>query len=311
MRFQHFIRALILAIFAAFIIKLHYTGEIMSYINPRYTLMSKIAIAIFLFLFLIQLVRIWENRNHTHNHCSSGCHHDHDHSGSFSKRFIVHLIILFPLVTGFAFAPATLDASIAAKKGLMLPQVNEGTASMGEHLNRMGEATDEKSAESIEPPANKDDSIIQHTAPLANTNYLSKEQFDKEMEKLTTSDIIQMNDNIYASYYSRITEDPASYIGKKIKVSGFFYKEDGFEENQFVLARFLMTHCVADTSVIGMLVEFNEANDYQEDTWLEIEGEINVTNYNGHVMPFIKVDKLKVIDEPSEPYVYPAMIKIV
>ena len=39
--FQHFIRAVVLAVFAIYFIGLHITGDITKYINPKYDGMSK------------------------------------------------------------------------------------------------------------------------------------------------------------------------------------------------------------------------------------------------------------------------------
>ena len=50
--FQHFIRAVVLAVFAIYFIGLHITGDITKYINPKYDGMSKIAVGIFILFFL-------------------------------------------------------------------------------------------------------------------------------------------------------------------------------------------------------------------------------------------------------------------
>ena len=122
--FQHFIRAVVLAAFAIFFIELHITGDITKYINPKYDGMSKIAAGIFILFFFIQLFRIWEKEEDSHVDCSPDCTHDHGDSGSLSKRLMSYGILIFPLLTGFAFAPTVLDSYIAAKKGTILPQVN-------------------------------------------------------------------------------------------------------------------------------------------------------------------------------------------
>ncbi len=43
----------------------------------------------------------------------------------------------------------------------------------------------------------------------------------------------------------------------------------------------------------------------QEDTWLEVEGTIELTKYDGSEMPILKITSWKIIAEPKEPYVYP------
>lgn len=292
--FQHFIRAVVLAAFAIFFIELHITGDITKYINPKYNLMSKIAAGIFILFFCIQLFRIWEKDEDSHVFCSPDCTHDHGDSGSLSKRLMSYCILIFPLLTGFAFAPTVLDSSIAAKKGTVLPQVNRN------ENNGM-----EDSLSETDPTAIEEEQEV-----LPNNNFFSEEEYDQEMKKLEESEMIQMNDGIYSSYVEAMNMNPKDFEGRKIKVRGFVYKEEGLEENQLVLSRFLITHCIADASIAGLIAEFNQASEYEQDTWLEIEGILEVTTYNGIELPLIKAKKWTVIKEPDEPYIYPILINV-
>lgn len=90
-------------------------------------------------------------------------------------------------------------------------------------------------------------------------------------------------------------------------MSGFVFKEGDFTNNQLVLSRFLITHCIADASVIGFLAELDGANTLQQDTWIEIEGVINVGSYDGYELPIVEISSWSVIDEPSEPYIFPIL----
>ena len=292
--FQHFIRAVVLAAFAIFFIELHITGDITKYINPKYDVMSKIAAGVFILFFCIQLFRIWEKEEDSHVFCSPGCTHDHGDSGSLSKRLMSYGILIFPLLTGFAFAPTVLDSSIAAKKGTVLPQVNRN------ENNGIEESLSETDPTGIE----------EEQEVLPNNNFFSEEKYNQEMKKLEESEVIQMNDGIYSSYVEAMNMNPKDFEGRKIKVRGFVYKEEGLEENQLVLSRFLITHCIADASITGLIAEFNQASEFEQDTWLEIEGTLEVTTYNGIELPLIKAKKWTVIKEPDEPYIYPILINV-
>ncbi|PLR78506.1 TIGR03943 family protein [Bacillus sp. V3-13] len=281
--FQYFLRAVILAAFAIFFIKLHYTGEITKYINPKYELMSQIAAGVFIFFFFIQLFRAWEHDSDKHAHCPPGCSHDHGYSDSLSKKLISYSIIIFPLITGYALSLSVLDSSIAAKKGTLLP---------------------EGSNETLPDTENNDD------IPISNNNYLSKKEYDEKMKKLDELDVIQMKEDIFASYYQSISSGPKAFSRKRIKLSGFVYKEEGFSSNQLVISRFIITHCIADAGIIGFLTEFEHASEYEQDTWVEIEGTLDVTTYNGVEIPIIKAENVEVIDEPADPYIYPVLTKV-
>lgn len=287
-RFQHFLKAILLMAFDLFFIKLHTTGDISKYINPKYENMSFVAIWIFTLLFLIQLFRIWENNRDEHAYCPPGCNHDHGDSSSVPRKLVNYSIILFPLVTGFALAPTVLDASIAANKGTILPQSNSDSydeALMEYEFGDEGE-------------------------PSVNDNFLSDKEYDDKMKNLEQSDLIEMNEDIFASYYEAISDSPENFQGKKVKVQGFVYKEEGMQGNQLVLSRFLITHCIADASIIGLMAEFEQAIEYPQDTWLEMEGTLEVMTYNGVEIPVIKAVNWKVIEEPASPYIYPVLTKI-
>ena len=202
-------------------------------------------------------------------------------------------ILIFPLLTGFAFAPTVLDSTIAAKKGTILPQVNRN------ENNGIEESVSE----------NEITGIQEEQEALPNNNLFSEERYNQEMKKLEESEVIQMNDGIYSSYVEAMNMNPNDFEGRKIKVSGFVYKEEGLAENQLVLSGFLITHCIADASITGLITEFNQAKEFEQDMWLEIEGTLRVTTYNGIELPLIKAEKWTVIKEPTEPYIYPILIK--
>ncbi|WP_429465445.1 hypothetical protein [Neobacillus sp. B4I6] len=82
-------------------------------------------------------------------------------------------------------------------------------------------------------------------------------------------------------------------------------------QNQLVISRFLITHCVADASIIGFVSEFSEPSpSLEKDTWVEAEGVLDITTFNGTELPLIKITGLKKINEPEKPYLYPISIKI-
>ena len=300
--FQHFLKALLLGLFTLFFANLHITGDISKYINPKYDFMSKLAAIFFFILLLIQLTRIWQEK-HSHHSCSHSCDHDHGNSRWSLKRLVGYSIVAFPIITGFMLPPVTLDASIAANKGFLLSQGNNEEGEQG-----LAQESIMEGAKSLTEKENIDIySSDAEDVALPNNNYLSQEEYNKKLQLLNESDTIQMTNDIFSTYYGEINDSPQIYAGKKIKMSGFVFKEEGFTSNQLVISRFLITHCIADASIIGFLSEFDGADTIQEDTWLEIEGVLEMGNYGGSELPLIKVTSLNVIDEPSEPYLYPAL----
>ncbi len=300
--FQHFLKALLLGLFTLYFANLHLTGDISKYINPKYDFMSKMAAILFFVLLLIQLTRIWQEK-HSHHTCSHSCDHDHGNSHWSLKRIVGYSIVAFPIITGFAIPPATLDSSIAANKGFLISQGGNEEAKEGAARDSLMEGAD-----SLVEKENIDiySSDVEDIA-LPNENYVSESEYEEKFRLLQESETIPMTEDMFSTYYAEINDNPNAYAGKKIKMSGFVFKEEGFANNQLVISRFLITHCIADASIIGLLSEFNGADTIKEDTWVDIEGILEVGTYDGYELPIVKVTSLNVIDEPSEPYIYPVL----
>lgn len=326
--YQQGLRALILLIFSALIFKLHYTGEISKYINPKYESLSQIASVIFLVLFFIQITRIWgqkEKKHHHHHHGEMGCchhddgghdcghHHDHGTSPFTARKLLSYTIIIFPLITGFLLPPKVLDASIADKKGGMAilshgkQKADQSKAATEENQ------TDQNEAAKDQLEAKQGDTIDENEPDpnLEDQPVMTNDEYTAYKKRLAKSNSILLNDDVYAAYYESMHEDLDSYLGKEIELMGFVYKEEGFNEDQLVISRFLVSHCVADASIVGFLSQFQEASGLEADSWVKAKGIIEMAEYNGTMLPLLKVTEWELISEPDQPYIYPITIKVI
>lgn len=305
--FQQATRAMILLTFSAMLFKLHYTDEITKFINPKYVGLSQSASVIFLILFFIQITRIWTKKEYSHHNChheDEACGHDHGNSAFNTKKLISYIIIVFPLITGFLLPAKVLDASIASKKGgLAVLSNNTVTTQPDRNVNSSEEDADTNN--NIPEDDNQVDPGL-----IENQKEISKEEFNQLIQKLEHSSTIKMDDFVYNAYYEEISKDINKFKGRNIELKGFVYKEDGLAQNQLVISRFLITHCVADASIIGFLSEIPEASSIDEDTWVEANGVLDTITYNGLELPFIKITNWTKISAPKEPYLYPISIKI-
>ena len=83
---------------------------------------------------------------------------------------------------------------------------------------------------------------------------------------------------------------------------------DVFAENEFALARLVMTCCTADLTPVGMICKYEGASQLKTDNWYNVEGtliagsyEINGTTYNE---PQLAVTSITPAEAVSG-YVYP------
>ncbi|UFT98375.1 TIGR03943 family protein [Radiobacillus kanasensis] len=321
MRFhgQQAFRAVILLLFVFFIYKLHITNDILKLINPKYSALSITGVVILLLLFIAQLPRIWalkeEEYDHHGDHHRHHHHHDHGDGRLNGKKILSYVIIILPVATGLLIPPQTLDASIAAKKGAMLSLRNDALKAeqQKEEITDDDEQQNEAEKDNPKPTVPNERSTPSDDNPQdpnVDSNTVTREEYDQIIQNLEQSSSIKMSESLYSTYYQAINTDMEKYEGREITLNGFVCKEDGFASNQLVIGRFIITHCVADSSVIGFLSEFEDAASLPPDKWIEATGTIKIEEYNGVKMPIVDVTEWKEVERLEQPYLYPLSIQI-
>ena len=117
------------------------------------------------------------------------------------------------------------------------------------------------------------------------------------------SNTIKMNTDNFTNILKASHEDPYSYVGKKIISSGYVFRANDFNENQFVVARDMLVGN-NESRIVGFLYESDDIKNFESNEWVEVEGLFTVGDYHG-AMPIIKVDKIKRITTPNEIFVLP------
>lgn len=125
-----------------------------------------------------------------------------------------------------------------------------------------------------------------------NDDYLSKD---------TVYTITAQN---YTNILQNVHNDIDTYVGQKIKFTGYVYRLYDFNEEQFVLARDMIISSNYQSVIVGFLCECDSAKNYSDNTWVNITGKITKGSYHGD-MPIVKVTEIKTTDKPNDEYVYP------
>lgn len=99
--------------------------------------------------------------------------------------------------------------------------------------------------------------------------------------------------------------DYDSFNGQPVNLSGFVYREPGYNPEQFTVARFTVSCCVADSSAIGLPVVFSDAGTLQDGQWVQVEGQMQAEEFNGEIVPVIQAGTITPIEQPPHPYLYP------
>ncbi len=98
--------------------------------------------------------------------------------------------------------------------------------------------------------------------------------------------------------------NPASFNNLEVDVVGFVYREPDMPENQFMVARFTMSCCVADAFAIGMPVTLENASAFATGTWVRIRGVLQAGMFGHHSIPIIHPTSVDPVDVPETPYLY-------
>ncbi|MGG7160076.1 TIGR03943 family putative permease subunit [Clostridium baratii] len=112
---------------------------------------------------------------------------------------------------------------------------------------------------------------------------------------------IVLNSDSYTKVFPNIMESPNEFKGKKIKTEGLIYKPKEINNNEFTIAREVMSCCVADVQIVGLMCEYDNSVDLKENEWVSVEGVIDVKDNK----PVINVKEVIKLEKPKNSYIYP------
>jgi putative membrane protein len=283
------IRILILTGFTFLFMHLHATGNISKYINMKYSYISFSAIFILGLLTLVQFYIYAKGDDDEHHHHDGeacvlpDCGHDHK-KPSRIKSIFISIVLIFPIISGLFFPIATLDAATVKTKGF--------------HFKGVENKDDYGSHQFLKP----DTSVF-----YGGDGYQSI--MKKESKPFLKKDNIFLNDKNYLKGMESIYYQPGLYLGKNIQFHGFTYNDEDQvknKSNQLFILRFGIIHCIADSGVFGMMVEFPKGTKFSDDQWIQINGEIQTMYYQPFKsdIPYVKVKSWKKVQKPKEEYLF-------
>ena len=125
-------------------------------------------------------------------------------------------------------------------------------------------------------------------------------------DKLSGNEITEIQPENYTNILQAVHEDLDSYVGMKIKFTGYVYRLIDFKENQFVLARdMFINYKQTQSVVVGFLTEYKEAKNLKDGEWVEITAIIEKGKYHNEEIPIIKVTELYPVTAPENSFVLP------
>jgi len=123
-------------------------------------------------------------------------------------------------------------------------------------------------------------------------------------DTIPTPEISKITSDNYTNILKTVHDNLDEYIGQKINFTGFIYRVYDFQETQFVLARNMIVSSDNQTVVVGFLCDYKKANEFQDNSWVNITGTITKGDYHGDI-PIIEITNIDKCDKPTDEYVYP------
>lgn len=124
-------------------------------------------------------------------------------------------------------------------------------------------------------------------------------------DSVKKDEITEINTSNYTNILKAVHENLNSYVGTKIKFTGYVYKVFDLKDNQFILARDMIISSDFQAVVVGFLCEYKNTDKLSPDSWVEITGEITKGTYHNEEIPIIKITSLNSVPCPNDEFVYP------
>lgn len=123
-------------------------------------------------------------------------------------------------------------------------------------------------------------------------------------DRIMKNDITEIEGVDYTNILQAVHQEPASYLGMKIKFTGYVYRLMDFKENQFVLARDMLINEEGTQSVVvGFLVEYKDATNFKNGEWVDVIGVIEMGKYHNKEIPIVKIIDIKKTEEPENSFI--------
>ena len=133
---------------------------------------------------------------------------------------------------------------------------------------------------------------------------ISENSVIKVSYNVNPDEIFEINTLNYTNILKAANENIDDYVGCKVHLTGYVYRLIDFNDNQFVVARDMVISQDKQSLVVGFLSNYDKAKNYEDDTWIDVTGEITKGNFNGDIA-ILNILEIKKIDKPSDAEVYP------
>jgi putative membrane protein len=267
---------LILVGFTCYFYFITSTGKITLFVHPKMVKYVRFALCFFIVLSIFQVRNIFSNKR--------------------AKALkLGYFMFIIPLTLGFFLKAGELSIDTVINKGFSL------TSQLKINILKHEHTTIDGALEQC-----KHEQEHNHVADGAN-DALNNAKESIELVKDRT--IVMTNEN-FIKNYEDIYGNSCNYVSRVINMKGFIYRQEGLREDEFILSRMLVSCCMADVQLVGLLCDYNGEGVFTDGNFVSIEGILGEREYkdpkNGEtvVIPIIKITEIEKIDKLSNEYIY-------
>jgi uncharacterized repeat protein (TIGR03943 family) len=104
-----------------------------------------------------------------------------------------------------------------------------------------------------------------------------------------------------------ILQNFKSLEGKRIITEGMIHRDEVVPQKHFLVFRFMIVCCAADALPAGALVFHEDADSFEQDSWVRVEGMLGLKQVGDLFFPIIQADHITRITPPKNPYLFPRL----
>lgn len=135
------------------------------------------------------------------------------------------------------------------------------------------------------------------------TGFYRDERPQRQERRPENRDLV-FREETYSRQLEALYTEVDRFTGKRVVISGFAFRPDGLGDDEFYVARYLISCCAADALVVGVLCRTNGVACPENNAWVEVGGTVVKTKAQGHAIPMIEADRIDNPPKPASPYIY-------
>ena len=115
--------------------------------------------------------------------------------------------------------------------------------------------------------------------------------------------VIEIDDRDYAIWYRDMSEETKKYSGKTVRFKGRCLQRSNLPKHSFIIGRHVMTCCVEDIQFAGLVVNWDDAQTVENDSWAVITAKLDLKYHRayGSKGPVLTLVSLEPAEKPEEP----------